>query len=65
MRRILVFAYGVLSYAVFFGTFLYAFGFVGNVVVPKAIASPAEVPMLIPRIPRDGDKLDAPEARVA
>lgn len=44
MKRVAIFAYGALCYAVFLGTFLYVIGFVGNFLVPKSIDSEPLLP---------------------
>jgi protein-S-isoprenylcysteine O-methyltransferase Ste14 len=45
MSKLLVFAYGLISYGVFFATYLYAVGFVGNLVVPKSLDSGPTAPL--------------------
>jgi methanethiol S-methyltransferase len=44
MSRLVVFAYGVAAYGVFFVTYLYAAGFVGNLIVPKSLDSAPTAP---------------------
>lgn len=45
-KRVAVFVYGVACYGLFFATFLYSVGFIGNLVVPKTMDSPARTPFL-------------------
>jgi protein-S-isoprenylcysteine O-methyltransferase Ste14 len=42
-KRLAVFVYGLVSYVVFFLTFVYAVGFIGNLYIPKSMDSPARM----------------------
>ncbi|MBT8259151.1 MAG: isoprenylcysteine carboxylmethyltransferase family protein, partial [Bacteroidia bacterium] len=46
MKKSLIFLYGILSYVVFLASFLYAVGFVGELLVPKDINSGATSGMM-------------------
>jgi len=45
MKRISFFVYGIVVYAIFLGTFLYAVGFVGGFGVPTALDGPSHGPL--------------------
>jgi len=46
IKRAAIFLYGLVCYAVFFATFLYALGFVGNFVVPRTIDGTPRLPLV-------------------
>ena len=46
-KRIAFFIYGTISYLIFFGTFLYAIGFIGNFGVPRTLDGAPTKPLLV------------------
>jgi protein-S-isoprenylcysteine O-methyltransferase Ste14 len=47
MKKLTILLYSVMSYCVFFGTFLYMIGFIGNLLVPKSIDSEPTIPLQV------------------
>ena len=47
VKRIAFFIYGVVCYAIFFGTFLFAIGFIGGFAVPKTLDGPPTATLAI------------------
>ena len=54
MKRIAFFLYGCVCYLIFFGTFLYSIGFIGNFAVPRTLDGIAAMPMGIAAADRCG-----------
>jgi protein-S-isoprenylcysteine O-methyltransferase Ste14 len=46
MKKLSVFLYGLISYLLFMGTFVYLIGFLADVSVPKSVDSGGELPLL-------------------